>query len=99
MFWVWTARRKTTKRYVYGMITSASSGVPTTLVLDGTTGELHPGSCFDHIAIKTNSNVAEISKTLDGMDCKIFMKSTEMLGRQVMGVVDPNGYKFVLAGI
>jgi hypothetical protein len=77
-----------------------SSGVPTTLVFDVSTEELHPGNCFDHIAITTNNcNITEISETLDRMDCKIFMKPTEMFGRQVMGVIDPNGYKIVLAGL
>jgi catechol 2,3-dioxygenase-like lactoylglutathione lyase family enzyme len=31
-------------------------------------------------------------------DVKIFMKPTEMFGRRVMGLIDPNGYKVVVAG-
>mmetsp|Transcript_42104 Transcript_42104/g.101250 ORF Transcript_42104/g.101250 Transcript_42104/m.101250 type:complete len:386 (+) Transcript_42104:75-1232(+) len=32
------------------------------------------------------------------IDLKIFMKPTEMFGKRVMGLIDPNGYKVVVAG-
>jgi catechol 2,3-dioxygenase-like lactoylglutathione lyase family enzyme len=76
-----------------------SSGVPTTLVFDATTDELRPGDCFDHLAITTRASIADIATELEDMDCKVFMKPTEMFGKQVMGLIDPNGYKVVLAGL
>ncbi|KAL3934157.1 MAG: hypothetical protein SGARI_003513 [Bacillariaceae sp.] len=72
------------------------AGVSTTLLFDATGEEIETGDCFDHIAITTD---ADISALFDSMqDQKVFMKPTEMFGKQVLGLLDPSGYKVVLAG-
>jgi catechol 2,3-dioxygenase-like lactoylglutathione lyase family enzyme len=73
------------------------AGVSTTLVFDATDEELVKGDCFDHIAITTDASIAVIFDKLEGE--KVFMKPTEMFGKQVLGLLDPNGYKVVVAGI
>jgi catechol 2,3-dioxygenase-like lactoylglutathione lyase family enzyme len=85
-----------------------SAGIPTTLCFEAattstsstttTTEELDMGDCLDHVAVATQTSIEEIyqrSKSHSG--CKIFMKPTEMFGKEVMGLVDPNGYKIVIA--
>jgi catechol 2,3-dioxygenase-like lactoylglutathione lyase family enzyme len=89
-----------------------SAGIPTTLCFEAattsissttttttsTTEELDMGDCLDHVAVATQTSIEEIyqrSKTHSG--CKIFMKPTEMFGKEVMGLIDPNGYKIVIA--
>ena len=80
-------------RYENGVF---QGGVSTTLVFDLTKEEIEKGDCFDHIAITTDADVSSLFDTMQ--DQKVFMKPTEMFGKQVMGLVDPNGYKVVLAG-
>lgn len=72
-----------------------TGGVPTTLVFDATAEELELGDCFDHLAIATKTDIEEIYERTK--DSKVFMKPTEMFGKQVMGLIDPNGYKVVIA--
>jgi catechol 2,3-dioxygenase-like lactoylglutathione lyase family enzyme len=77
------------------------SGVPTTLVFESvpTNTTLDPGQCFDHLAVATTASIQRVyDKLHQQTDYKIFMKPTEMFGKQVMGLIDPNGYKVVLAG-
>jgi catechol 2,3-dioxygenase-like lactoylglutathione lyase family enzyme len=81
-----------------------SSGVPTTLVFEyvptETTTILDKGQCFDHLAVTTTASVNSVYDKLQQQeaDCKIFMNPTDMFGKKVMGFIDPNGYKVVLAG-
>lgn len=74
-----------------------SSGVPTTLIFDAAKEDLDTGDCFDHLAITTKTSIDEIFERTENQDCTIFMKPTEMFGKNVMGVIDPNGYKVVIA--
>lgn len=77
-----------------------TGGVPTTLLFDAEKGEINVGDCFDHFAIATSTAVDEIYSRLQGEEqCKnkIFMKPTSMFGKEVMGVMDPNGYKVIIA--
>jgi catechol 2,3-dioxygenase-like lactoylglutathione lyase family enzyme len=77
-----------------------SGGVPTTLVFDAEKGEIEVGDCFDHFAIATSVAINDIySRCLEDEHCKnkIFMKPTNMFGKEVMGVMDPNGYKVIIA--
>lgn len=76
-----------------------TAGVSTTLIFDATTDDLEKGDCFDHLAIATKANIEEIHTRLQDEDCTIFMKPTKMFGRDVMGLIDPNGYKVVLASL
>ena len=78
-----------------------SGGVPTTLLFDAEEGEIEAGDCFDHFVIATSASIEDIhSRFLEDKNCgkkKIFMKPTKMFGKDVMGVMDPNGYKVVIA--
>jgi catechol 2,3-dioxygenase-like lactoylglutathione lyase family enzyme len=78
-----------------------SGGVPTTLVFDAEEGEIEVGDCFDHFVIATSASIEDIhSRFLEDENCgkkKIFMKPTNMFGKDVMGVIDPNGYKVIIA--
>jgi catechol 2,3-dioxygenase-like lactoylglutathione lyase family enzyme len=71
-------------------------GVPTTLVFEATKDELIMGNCFDHLVIETSVN---IDAQYERLQCegRIFMKPTEMFGKKVMGIKDPNGYKVIIA--
>jgi catechol 2,3-dioxygenase-like lactoylglutathione lyase family enzyme len=72
-------------------------GVSTTLIFEKTTEEIVPGTCFDHVAIRTSRSVQEEYQKLHAAGAAIYMKPTEMFGSTVLGVRDPNGYKVVLA--
>jgi predicted enzyme related to lactoylglutathione lyase len=73
-------------------------GVPTMLIFDATDEDLVMGDCFDHLAIATTTSIDVQYKRIKESGGKIFMNPTEMFGKKVMGVIDPNGYKVVLAG-
>jgi len=85
---------------------SSVYGVPTTLVFEplprGST--LSMGNCFDHLVIATEADIdavyEQVQELLEESDleCPIFMKPTKMFGQKVIGVMDPNGYKIILAG-
>lgn len=88
----------------------SSSGVPTTLLFDATptttttnegdnsSNEIVKGNCLDHIAICTSAGIEEQYERIKNLGtCSIFMNPTKMFGQTVMGVIDPNGYKVVLA--
>ena len=87
---------------------SSFYGVPTTLVFEplSSNDTLHKGNCFDHIVVKTLADMGQVWEQLqdlidensDEIDCSIFMKPTEMFGQKVIGLLDPNGYKVILAG-
>ena len=72
-------------------------GVPTTLVFEATQDEIIKGDCLDHLAIVTKLDIDELHKRIQESEYSIFMNPTEMFGKQVMGVLDPNGYKVVVA--
>jgi hypothetical protein len=62
------------------------------------------GNCFDHIAIVTTRDIGDEYERIRTMiadgkatGATIFMNPTEMFGKKVMGIRDPNGYKVVLA--
>lgn len=85
---------------------SSFYGVPTTLVFEPVNKEessLEIGNCFDHLVIKTNADMEKVWEQLQGLvenngDCTIFIKPTEMFGQKVIGLMDPDGYKIILAG-
>ena len=72
-------------------------GVPTTLVFEATKDEINKGDCLDHLAIVTKLDIEELHRRIQESEYSIFMNPTEMFGKQVMGVLDPNGYKVVIA--
>jgi catechol 2,3-dioxygenase-like lactoylglutathione lyase family enzyme len=72
-------------------------GVPTTLVFEKEIGEIHVGDCFDHFVIATKTSIEDLYSWLQQHDTKIFMKPTDMFGKKVMGLIDPNGYKVIIA--
>jgi catechol 2,3-dioxygenase-like lactoylglutathione lyase family enzyme len=72
-------------------------GVPTTLVFEATQDDIIKGDCLDHLAITTKFDIEELHRRIQGSEYSIFMNPTEMFGKQVMGVLDPNGYKVVIA--
>ena len=72
-------------------------GVPTTLLFDATTAEIDMGDCLDHLAIATTCDIQSVYTRIEESEYNVFMKPTEMFGKQVMGVIDPNGYKVVIA--
>lgn len=77
-------------------------GVPTTLVFDklGTDEPLELGDCFDHVVVATRTPVDKLYDQFQNnplCDKRIFMKPTDMFGKQVMGLIDPNGYKVIIA--
>ena len=81
-----------------------TGGVPTTLVFDVISpppppdGKIQVGDCFDHFVIATKASIEDLHAQFSTNDqCRIFMKPTNMFGKQVMGLVDPNGYKVILA--
>jgi len=83
---------------------STSNGVPTTLVFDAWNDDhetLDLGDCFDHIVVVTSAPVEDIyswlQKERQPGPPKIFMKPTDMFGKTVMGLLDPNGYKVIIA--
>lgn len=84
----------------------ASYGISTTLVFMPHEEELNKGNCLDHFVIATNANMddayTQIKESLEEQNlsesCPLFMKPTEMFGKKVIGVMDPNGYKVILAG-
>ena len=91
---------------------SPSYGVPTTLVFEPLNpspndAKLDKGNCFDHLVIKTKADIdavyeqvqASLEEAKDlGVASSIFMKPVEMFGQKVFGILDPNGYKIILAG-
>ena len=73
-------------------------GVPTTLVFEKEEGEIDVGDCFDHLVIATKASIEDLYSRLQGQQgTKIFMKPTEMFGKKVLGLIDPNGYKVIIA--
>jgi len=72
-------------------------GVPTTLVFHATNEKIVKGDCFDHLAILTHMDIDAVNQRIERSQYNIFMKPTEMFGTKVMGVLDPNGYKVVIA--
>jgi catechol 2,3-dioxygenase-like lactoylglutathione lyase family enzyme len=65
---------------------------------DTTSNKIIKGNCLDHIAIGTSASIEEQYERIKSLGtCSIFMNPTEMFGQTVMGVIDPNGYKVVLA--
>ena len=78
-----------------------SGGVPTTLLFTpppADAAEIAIGNCFDHLAITIqDGDMDQEYAKLQEHHHPIFMKPTLMFGTMVMGVVDPNGYKVVLA--
>lgn len=78
-----------------------TGGVPITLVFDAVEkGDvIQVGDCFDHFVIATSTSVEDLfQQQFSTQDqCKIFMKPTDMFGKKVMGLMDPNGYKVILA--
>lgn len=76
-----------------------SSGVPITLIFEATTEDLEKGDCFDHLVIATRANMEEMYSSFQNGDCTVFMKPTKMFGKDVMGLLDPNGYKVILASL
>eukprot|EP00980_Cylindrotheca_fusiformis_P005603 scaffold1184_cov132-Cylindrotheca_fusiformis.AAC.24 len=76
-----------------------TAGVPTTLIFDATTEDLEKGDCFDHLVIATRANIEEVHANFRDEDLTIFMKPTKMFGRDVIGLLDPNGYKVILASM
>jgi catechol 2,3-dioxygenase-like lactoylglutathione lyase family enzyme len=78
---------------------SFRNGVATTLVFDFTAEDLDKGDCFDHIAITTSSPISTLYDEFEKAGCTVFMKPTSMFGKQVCGLLDPNGYKVVIAEI
>jgi predicted enzyme related to lactoylglutathione lyase len=77
--------------------TASFPGVPTMLIFDATDEDLVMGDCFDHLAIFTTTSIDVQHQRIKESGSKIFMNPTEMFGKKVMGVIDPNGYKVVLA--
>ena len=75
-------------------------GVPTTLVFEKEQGEIEVGDCFDHLVIATKASIEDLYSRLqeeEQQGTKIFMKPTEMFGKKVLGLIDPNGYKVIIA--
>ncbi|CAB9497264.1 expressed unknown protein [Seminavis robusta] len=80
-------------------------GVPTTLVFEPAS-ELDKGNCLDHFVIATKADMDDLYQQLQQIMMekdtenagKLFMKPTEMFGKVVLGVMDPNGHKVILAG-
>jgi catechol 2,3-dioxygenase-like lactoylglutathione lyase family enzyme len=81
------------------------AGVPTTLVFEKVADtDIDMGNCFDHIAIVTTRDIGDEYERIRTMiadgkatGATIFMNPTEMFGKKVMGIRDPNGYKVILA--
>ena len=93
-------------RYNNNDKSSSSLGVPTTLVFENFVDDdnddvvLEKGDCFDHIAIQTTSHVVDnlYKDVVSQQNNNVFMKPTLMFGMKVIGLLDPNGYKVVVAG-
>ena len=93
-------------RYNNNDKSSSSLGVPTTLVFENFVDDdnddvvLEKGDCFDHIAIQTTSHVVDnlYKDVVSQQNNNVFMKPTSMFGMKVIGLLDPNGYKVVVAG-
>jgi catechol 2,3-dioxygenase-like lactoylglutathione lyase family enzyme len=94
-------------RYNNNDKSSSSLGVPTTLVFENFVDDdnddvvLEKGDCFDHIAIQTtSSNIVDnlYKDVVSQQNNNVFMKPTTMFGMKVIGLLDPNGYKVVIAG-
>lgn len=73
-----------------------AAGFPTTLIFEYSEINIEKGDCFDHLVIATDTKVEEIYNHL-AESCTIFMKPTKMFGRDVLGLLDPNGYKVIIA--
>jgi catechol 2,3-dioxygenase-like lactoylglutathione lyase family enzyme len=96
-------------RYKTDMAKSSFYGVPTTLVFEPLQQQhlFDKGNCFDHFVIATQASMEKVHTQLGELlnkrqdlqkKCPIFMKPTEMFGQTVIGVIDPNGYKVIVAG-
>lgn len=75
------------------------AGVSTTLIFDVTEETIQPGDCFDHLVIVTKAGIPDLYARSQDSKQKIFMKPTTMFGKDVMGLIDPNGYKVVVASM
>lgn len=71
-------------------------GVPITLIFEATEDELEMGNCFDHLVIGTTVNIEDQYERIRSVGT-IFMKPTNMFGKKIFGIRDPNGYKVILA--
>lgn len=71
-------------------------GIPTTLIFEVTTDDLDMGDCFDHLVISTETSINEINELVQKSGHNVYMEPTDMFGKRVMGVIDPNGYKVVI---
>ena len=85
---------------------SSGYGVPTTIVFEGTNEKLDHGTCLDHLAIETTTSINQLFERFQSSSSgdkkeegvAVYLHPTEMFGKTVMGLRDPNGYKVVLAG-
>ena len=93
---------------------SKKNGVATTLVFQNQAGSDErneenntiQSGCFDHLVIRTTSSISNLYQNiLEENDSirkenpvKIYMKPTAMFGTHVLGLIDPNGYRVILAG-
>ncbi len=93
---------------------SKTNGVATTLVFENQAGSDErkeesntiQSGCFDHLAIRTSSSIANLYQNIlqenDSIrkenPVKVYMKPTPMFGTHVLGLIDPNGYRVILAG-
>eukprot|EP00547_Thalassionema_nitzschioides_P012075 CAMPEP_0194264524 /NCGR_PEP_ID=MMETSP0158-20130606/47628_1 /TAXON_ID=33649 /ORGANISM="Thalassionema nitzschioides, Strain L26-B" /LENGTH=278 /DNA_ID=CAMNT_0039004765 /DNA_START=62 /DNA_END=898 /DNA_ORIENTATION=- len=78
--------------------TAGMKGVPTTIVFERSDDELDRGKCFDHLVITTSLDINEQYKRIkETHESAIYMIPTEMFGKTVMGIRDPNQYKIILA--
>lgn len=77
---------------------SKAGGVSTTLIFEATADPIVPGTCLDHLAIRTTNPIEEEYRKFQNAGSPITMTPTTMFGSTVMGVRDPNGYKIVVVG-
>jgi len=78
--------------------TNGMKGVPTTIVFERSADEIDQGNCFDHLVIVTSLDINEQYKRIKKThEAAIYLTPTEMFGKIVMGIEDPNQYKIILA--
>jgi catechol 2,3-dioxygenase-like lactoylglutathione lyase family enzyme len=85
-------------RYTNHKGASKTGGVSTTLIFEATADPIVPGTCLDHLAIRTTNPIEEEYRKFQDAGSPITMTPTTMFGSTVMGVRDPNGYKIVVVG-
>ena len=62
--------------------------------------------CFDHLSFNTTcsieglyQSILEENKTTKNTNpVNVYMKPTQMFGNNVLGLIDPNGYKVIVFG-